>query len=193
MKKSKKRAFWQAFCVALCFLVGLGSCTTTPGGEESRLVPNGPSSIEESFISESQPNDTQPAKSQPDKGEETDMSTSVFYVTVNGVTFTAVFAENVGAQALKEKLEKGPVTIHMDDYGGFEKVGSLGESFPTANSQTTTKAGDIVLYQGNQIVMFYGSNAWSYTRLGYVEDQKGWKEALGNGSVSVTFSLTEKP
>ena len=55
------------------------------------MVPNGPSSIEESFISESKPNDTQPAKSQPDKGEEIDMSISVFYVTVNGVTFNRRF------------------------------------------------------------------------------------------------------
>ena len=77
----------------------------------------------------------------------------------------------------------------MSDYAGFEKVGALGTSLPTNNSQTTTQAGDIVLYQGNQIVLFYGSNSWSYTRLGKIDDLTGWSEVLGSGDVSVTFSL----
>ena len=103
-------------------------------------------------------------------------------------TFSATFADNSGAQALKELLAGGDITIEMSDYGGFEKVGSLGQSLPASNSQTTTQAGDIVLYQGNQIVMFYGSNSWSYTRLGKVDDLTGWEEALGKGTVSVTLS-----
>ena len=81
------------------------------------------------------------------------------------------------------------LTIQMSDYGGFEKVGSLGQSLPTGNSQTTTQAGDIVLYQGNQVVIFYGSNSWSYTRLGKIDDLTGWEEALGGGDITVTFSL----
>ena len=90
-----------------------------------------------------------------------------------------------------EMMEEGPVVIQMSDYAGFEKVGPLGESLPANNSQTTTEAGDIVLYQGNQIVIFYGSNSWSYTRLGRIEDLTGWKEALGSGDVTVTFSLAD--
>ena len=129
---------------------------------------------------------------QPEESEEEDvMDQNTFYVSVGGVTFTASFADNSGAQALKELLAAGPVTISMSDYGGFEKVGSLGQSLPTSNSQTTTQAGDIVLYQGNQIVIFYGSNSWSYTRLGKVDDLTGWEDALGSGDVSVTFSLTD--
>ena len=121
--------------------------------------------------------------------EETSMEQTAFYVTVGGTTFSATFADNSGAQALKELLADGDITIEMSDYAGFEKVGSLGQSLPTSNSQTTTQAGDIVLYQGNQIVVFYGSNSWSYTRLGKIDDLTGWTEALGSGSVSVTFSL----
>ena len=117
------------------------------------------------------------------------MEQTAFYVTVGGTTFSATFADNSGAQALKELLADGDITIEMSDYAGFEKVGSLGQSLPTSNSQTTTQAGDIVLYQGNQIVVFYGSNSWSYTRLGKIDDLTGWTEALGSGSVSVTFSL----
>ena len=88
-----------------------------------------------------------------------------------------------------KRMERKPMTIQMSDYAGFEKVGALGTSLPTSNSQTTTQAGDIVLYQGNQIVLFYGSNSWSYTRLGRIDDLTGWTEALGSGDVSVTFSL----
>lgn len=118
------------------------------------------------------------------------MQQNLFYVSVGGETFSATFADNSGAQALKELLTDGDITIQMSDYGGFEKVGSLGQSLPTENSQTTTQAGDIVLYQGNQIVMFYGSNSWSYTRLGHIDDLTGWEEALGSGDVTVILSMT---
>lgn len=110
-------------------------------------------------------------------------------VQVGDSVFTAVLEENEAVDALVEMMEDGPVTIQMSDYAGFEKVGSLGTSLPASNSQTTTRAGDIVLYQGNQIVMFYGSNSWSYTRLGHIEDLTGWEEALGNGDVTAVFSL----
>lgn len=114
---------------------------------------------------------------------------NTFYVTAGGETFSATFADNSGAQALKELLAGGDITIEMRDYGGFEKVGPLGQSLPTENSQTTTRAGDIVLYQGDQIVMFYGPNSWSYTRLGKIDDLTGWEDALGSGDITVTFSL----
>lgn len=110
-------------------------------------------------------------------------------VQVGASTFIAALEDNAAVDALVEILEKGPVTIQMSDYAGFEKVGALGASLPTSNHQTTTQAGDIVLYQGNQIVLFYGSNSWSYTRLGRIDDLTGWTEALGSGDVPVTFSL----
>ena len=112
-------------------------------------------------------------------------------VQVGGSTFTATLEENAAVDALVEMMENGPVTIQMRDYSGFEKVGPLGQSLPTSNQQTTTHAGDIVLYQGGQIVIFYGSNSWSYTRLGKIDDLTGWKDALGSGDVTVTFSPEE--
>ena len=123
---------------------------------------------------------------------ETIMTQNTFYLNVGGGTFSAAFADNAGAQALKELLAGGDITIRMSDYGGFEKVGSLGQSLPTENRQTTTRSGDIVLYQGNQIVIFYGSNSWSYTPLGQINDLTGWEEALGRGDITVTFSLQEE-
>ena len=113
------------------------------------------------------------------------MEQTAFYVTVGGTTFSATFADNSGAQALKELLADGDITIEMSDYAGFEKVGSLGQSLPTSNSQTTTQAGDIVLYQGNQIVIFYGSNSWSYTRLGKIDDLTGKVDAIPGQGLAI--------
>ena len=110
-------------------------------------------------------------------------------VQVGDTIFSATLEENVAVSALVEMMQESPVVLQMSDYSGFEKVGLLGTSLPADNSQTTTHAGDIVLYNGNQIVIFYGSNSWGYTRLGQIDDLTGWEEALGNGDVTVTFSL----
>lgn len=121
-----------------------------------------------------------------DTQEDTEMKMKV---EIEGSTFTATMENNEAAAALAEMMEQEPVVIEMDDYSGFEKVGSLGESLPASNSQMTTHPGDIVLYNGSQIVMFYGSNSWSYTKLAEIDDLTGWEEALGSGSVTVTLSM----
>ena len=110
-------------------------------------------------------------------------------VKIGSYTFTATLEENDAVRELVEMMKKNPVVISMDDYSGFEKVGSLGRRLTTSNKQTTTKAGDIVLYNGNNIVMFYGSNSWSYTRIGKIDDLTNWKKALGSGSITVEFSI----
>ena len=113
------------------------------------------------------------------------------HVQIGDKIFTATLENNAAVDAFIEMMEAGPVVIQMHDYAGFEKVGSLGTSLPTSNVHTTTQAGDIVLYNGNQIVIFYGSNSWSYTCLGKIDDLSGWEEALGSGDVTVTFSIGE--
>lgn len=110
-------------------------------------------------------------------------------VQVGSSIFTATLEDNPAVDSLTQMMESAPVVIQMSDYSGFEKVGSIGTSLPASNSQTTTQSGDIVLYNGSQIVIFYGSNSWSYTRLGKIDDLSGWEEALGNGDVTVTFSI----
>lgn len=135
---------------------------------------------------------TEPESGEAESGQiEEENSEMQMNVQVGGSTFTAILEENKAVDALMDMMEQDPVTIQMSDYSGFEKVGSLGTSLPTSNRQITTQAGDIVLYQGNQIVMFYGSNSWSYTRLGHIDDLTGWEEALGSGDVTVTFSLED--
>lgn len=120
--------------------------------------------------------------------ENVDMKVSV---KVGDKSFTATLEDNAAARELVKMMEEAPISIDMDDYSGFEKVGSLGKSLTTDNRQMTTQAGDIVLYSGNQIVMFYGSNSWSYTPIGKIDDLSGWEDALGNGSVTVVFSIME--
>ena len=107
---------------------------------------------------------------------------------------TAVAAEwenNESVRALEVLCAERPLVIKMSMYGGFEQVGSIGQSLPRNDSQTTTQAGDIVLYSGNQIVVFYGSNSWAYTRLGKIADKSATelKDLLGNGDVTVTLTL----
>lgn len=113
------------------------------------------------------------------------------YITANGETRTATLANNAATESLRRLLADGPVTIDMHDYGGWEKVGDLPQSLPASNTQITAQAGDIMLYQGYQMVIFYGKNSWSYTRLGKIDGAtassiKSW---LGTGSVSVVLSL----
>ena len=97
--------------------------------------------------------------------------------------------DNESVEALKELVGKEPLTVQMSMYGGFEQVGSLGQSLPRTDSQTTTEAGDIVLYSGDQIVIFYGSNTWDYTRLGHITDKSAQEmsELLGNGDVTIVI------
>lgn len=129
-----------------------------------------------------------PAGIENEKGTEENTKMKM-NVQIGENTFSASLEENDAAAAFIEMIREAPVVIQMDDYSGFEKVGALGTSLPTSNQQTTAQSGDIVLYNGNQIVIFYGSNSWSYTRLGKIDNLSGWEEALGDGNVTVTFSI----
>ncbi len=101
---------------------------------------------------------------------------------------SVVWEDNASVAALKE-LARGGLTVQMSMYGGFEQVGSLGTSLPREDAETTTRSGDIVLYSGNQIVVFYGSNSWAYTRLGHIadRDEAAMRALLGNGDVTLTL------
>ena len=107
-----------------------------------------------------------------------------------GDTVVAVeWEKNESVKALEALCENGPLTIQMSMYGGFEQVGSIGKSLPRSDRQTKTQTGDIVLYSGDQLVIFYGSNEWSYTRLGHISDKSalGNVDLLSNGDVTITI------
>ena len=114
-------------------------------------------------------------------------------ITVSGKTLPVKIEDNEATKALVVALREASITYEAYDYGGFEKVGALGRSLPASDTQITTQAGDVILYSGNQIVLFYGSNTWSYTRLGKIQyesldELKSFLKA-GDGNISVTLSL----
>lgn len=124
--------------------------------------------------------------------EESNMPDKI-QITIDGTTLPIVLVKNAATEALVSALREAPITYTASDYGGFEKVGALGLSLPATDTHITTEAGDVILYSGNQIVLFYGSNSWSYTRIGKMEYES--LDALrsflkaGEGNIRVTLSL----
>ena len=112
-------------------------------------------------------------------------------IDVNGYTLTASLEDNSSAQALKELLKNGAITIEMSDYGNFEKVGTLPETLPRNDERITTVPGDLILYQGNQITIYYDVNTWNFTKLGHIDNitQEELKSILGDGDVTAELSL----
>ena len=122
---------------------------------------------------------------------ESEESDKMLQMTIGETLVDVEWEDNESVEALKELCQEGPLTIRMSMYGGFEQVGSVGQSLPRDDNQTTTQAGDIVLYSGDQIVVFYGSNSWAYTRLGHITDKSAQEmaELLGNGDVTITIKM----
>lgn len=137
-------------------------------------------------------NDRQEEEQQEQQKEEINMPDQI-QITISGKTIPVKIENNAATQALVKALREASITYEAQDYGGFEKVGSLGRSLPRKDVQLTTQPGDVILYSGNQIVLFYGSNAWSYTRIGKMEygtldELKSFLKA-GQGNIRVTLSL----
>ena len=175
-----KRLLSLAMLLACC--VTVTACTPA---EEVQAIPQRP--------------DTPVA---PDNNEDNDngednnddnMSNNTIKLTVEDTTFTATLADNSATRVLKQRLAQGDIVVRMNDYGDMEKVGQLGFSLPTENRQTTTGIGDMVLYQGNSLVIFYGRNSWSYTPLGKVDNVSTRERMLellgGKGEIELTVSL----
>lgn len=126
-------------------------------------------------------------ESQMTDEEKTDMK-----LKIGDTEVPVIWEENESVDALKALAAEGPLTIHMSMYGGFEQVGPIGQDIVSNDQQTTTQPGDIVLYSGDQIVAFYGSNSWAYTRLGHADlSQKEMEDLLGNGDVIMTLQMED--
>lgn len=133
------------------------------------------------------------------KGDETQISIEqeeqkmidIIKIKVNGSVLDMKLEENLATKELIKKLQEGDITINANEYGNFEKVGNLGFSLPREDKNIKTEAGDIVLYQGNQISIFYNSNSWSYTKLGKIQNISAseLKNILGAGDVTLVLSL----
>ena len=120
-----------------------------------------------------------------------DISTDTVKLKIDNSTFDVKLENNSATEELINHLKDGNITIEAADYGNFEKVGNLGFSLPTNDENIETASGDIVLYQGNQISLFYESHSWSYTKIGKIQNVSSdeLKSILGSGDVKLTFSL----
>lgn len=159
----------------LLAVLGLSACGT--GESPTGSTPPPPQSVV-----------SQPESSQP-QDESSDQEEAMLKITVGDQELLATFADNSSAEEFRELLSQGPVTISMEDYGGFEKVGPLGTTLTRNDTRITTQPGDVILYQGNQITIYYGTNTWNFTRLAKINDSTDLQAKLGTGTVQVTFSL----
>ena len=122
------------------------------------------------------------------KVEENDMKAVI--VIVNGKELVINLENNSSSEAFYNKLLEGEVIVDAHDYGNFEKVGDLGFDLPRNDKQITTVPGDLILYMGNQITLYYDTNTWNFTKLGHIDIKKDeLKEILGNENVTMTFKL----
>ena len=157
-------------CMALCPFAG---CSPEASGNSQAAV---------------QSEESAPAEGSQETSESEEAE-AVLQMKIGETHVEVEWADNASAKALEELCRETPLTIQMSMYGGFEQVGPIGQSLPRKDVQTTTQAGDIVLYSGNQLVVFYGSNSWAYTRLGRITDKSAREmaELLGSGDVTITI------
>jgi hypothetical protein len=192
-----RRSGFSAVLVLL-LLLSLASCrsgeSTTPSESSATDSPKVEQSTDDTPTLEPDEGATDgnpPIPVESDSTQPEAARDDTIYLQIGERTYTATLTDNSSAQALKELLAAGPVTIDMRDYGNMEKVGGLGTNLPTNDEQTTTEPGDLILYHGNAFVIYYAANSWNFTRLGKINDisQEELKEALGDGNVTVTLSL----
>lgn len=184
-----------AIILMLLTLLAVAACGNDGIERESSTiqsveVPNTDSSPKEDDAPELE-TEPEPEAAGMEETEENTVETDQIYIKVGESTLAAVLEDNESTEALKELLADKTLTVSASNYGGFEKVCSLGTELPRNDSQTTTHAGDICLYNGNQIVIFYGSNSWAYTRLGRVSgaDASELEEVLSGEETEITLSL----
>ena len=160
---------------------------------QSTEQPSTEPSSEAPVITAPQPTEPEPSESQLVETTTERTVEKMLQMKIGGTAVRVNWENNRSVEALKALCENGPLVIQMSMYGGFEQVGPIGSRLPSDDVQTTTSAGDIVLYSSNQIVVFYGSNSWAYTRLGHITDRDaaGIAALLGNGNVTITISMEE--
>lgn len=186
--KMKRKIFFVSACIVALTML-LSGCADRQDNNDLQSSESQSSEIHNT--QKTKPSaESEPYVQQPEeKNSLEEDAVKKINLQIGNKNFTATLESNAAVDALVDMMREAPVVIQMSDYSGFEKVGPLGKGLPTCNSQTTTKSGDIVLYNGNQIVIFYGSNSWSYTRLEKIDDLSGLEDALGNGDVTVTLFI----
>ena len=166
-------------------------------GDQQQVVDESVNVTNEESSSEALSSEEQKTESEEITGSDSEVQTAeeeavkTLQMKIADTVVEVAWEDNESVEALRKLCEEEPLTIEMSMYGGFEQVGSIGSNLPRNDVETTTSAGDIVLYSGNKMVVFYGSNSWAYTRLGHITDQDeaGMAQLLSNGDVTITVSL----
>ena len=168
-------------------------------GDQQQVVDESVNVTNEESSSEALSSEEQKTESEEITGSDSEVQTAeeeavkTLQMKIADTVVEVAWEDNESVEALRKLCEEEPLTIEMSMYGGFEQVGSIGSNLPRNDVETTTSAGDIVLYSGDRIVVFYGSNSWAYTRLGHITDQDeaGMTQLLSNGDVTITVSLED--
>lgn len=176
--------------ISVIFLLGACNSSTQPSPSEHMES--------EAFLSEASSGaeievlpEFSEMPSQVQASPEPENSSHTVYAYVGEEQLVILLEDNSSAEAFADLLESGDLTIDMHDYGGFEKVGTITTTLPTNDEQIATEPGDVILYQGNSITLYYGENSWNFTRLGKIENrsQAELVSILGAEGVTVRFSL----
>ena len=174
-----------AIAAAIGLTLLLAGCTgagsSSSGASESQSVPQEPAAV-----ATAQQSDAASTMHEDNEGEAAEMRLSI-----DGTEADVAWEDNRAVTELKALAADGPITVELHMYGGFEQVGPLGTSLTASDVQMTTEPGDIVLYAGDQVSIFYGSNTWAYTKLGHITDKTAdeMTDLLGNRDASITIAV----
>ena len=191
----KEKMILIAFCMTIIFSMSACSGNTINSGDDQNAATEistsenaETESSEENVMSEGTA--MYQLAEKDESADDEAIGDSTMIMMIDGTKVNVEWEDNQAVERLRDMAEDGDITIQMSMYGGFEQVGSIGQSLPRDDKQTTTTSGDIVLYSGNQMVVFYGSNSWSYTRLGHIsdKDEAEMADLLSQGDVTITIS-----
>ncbi len=180
---------WIVLFIGVVLVFNFAACGSGQQAEPSTTADS--KTIQESCTEPVATAHSEDATSEPEVTNETESrAEETMHLFIGNTEVSVAWEVNESVSALIDLVKAEPLIIDMSMYGGFEQVGSLGTSLPRNDMQTTAEAGDIVLYSGNQIVVFYGSNSWAYTRLGHITDKTAaqMKDLLGSGNVTIELS-----
>lgn len=206
--KNSGEAMKRSLCIMLCVFAAISAAGCQQQKQASSAAATQPKTTQSTTAKyETQPKteaNTQATSAaatqeptQPETTEAPEITTAQpetqsreLTLSIDGQAVDAQWEDNEAVAALKQAAGQSPLNISMSKYGGFEQVGSIGMTLPSNDEQITTSPGDIILYSGNQIVLFYGSNTWAYTRLGKItgKTQAELTDLLSNGDVTITIS-----
>jgi hypothetical protein len=196
MLDMKEKMILIAFCMTIMFSMSACSENTINSGDNQNAVTEISTSenVETESSEENVMSEGTAMYQLAEKDESADdeaIGDSSMTMKIGDTKVNVDWEDNQAVEKLRDMAKDGDITIQMSMYGGFEQVGSIGQSLPRDDKQTTTTSGDIVLYSGNQMVVFYGSNSWSYTRLGHISDKDEAEKAdlLSQGDVTITISI----